>query len=297
MPAIKAVDRFVDEPGVWNEAPAGPRLTAQAAGRTDRGLVREANEDHYIVAELAPVSPGATRAPYNRARSAQSRLFLVADGMGGYAGGSVASRITAHTVEAYLADLLTNSWPAHDVGADDVTDRLQAAVSAADRRVIDEAVRRPELYGMGSTLTLAVHIGRQLFIAHVGDSRAYLERDGRLFRLTRDHTLLTELARRGQLLPGDESSPRLRHTITNAIGGTRAGVRADLIQVPVAAGDVLLLCTDGLTEMLSDAEIAAVLQEHRDPEAACQRLVELANEHGGIDNTTALVATFHAAEE
>src|SRR5262249_29781856 len=157
--------------------------------------------------------------PDNRSRLDFTHLFLVADGMGGYVGGSVASRMTAHTVEAYLLELLTNSRPVRGPEGGAVTERLQAAVRAADQRVIDEAGRRPGLYGMGSTVTFAVHIGRQLFLAHVGDSRAYLHRGGRLFRLTRDHTLLTELARRGQLLPGDESSPRLRHTITNAIGG------------------------------------------------------------------------------
>src|SRR5262245_46110318 len=105
MTGFKASDRFVDDLGMWNEAPAGPPLTAQAAGLTDRGLVREANEDHYLIAELAPIRTSAAEAPANRVRSAHAHLFLVADGMGGYAGGSVASRITAHTVEACLLDL------------------------------------------------------------------------------------------------------------------------------------------------------------------------------------------------
>src|SRR5439155_12759310 len=122
-----------------------------------------------------------------------------------------------------------------------------------------------QLYGMGSTLTLALHVGRELFVAHVGDSRAYLCRDGRLFRLTRDHTLLAELSRRGRLTPEQENSDRLRHTITNAVGGTKAGARADLVRTPVEPGDWLLLCTDGLTNALADDEIAAVLTEYYTP--------------------------------
>jgi protein phosphatase len=274
---------------------SGAPLHVEAYGRTDRGQLRKNNEDQFLIAELAKilrVDQTSLEEPEEQVGAHRGHLFLVADGMGGYAGGEIASRIATRTVEECLLDSLKWFLGTQGDEGDELGDKLQEAVTEADQRVIREAVRKPQLYGMGSTLTLALHVGRELFVAHVGDSRAYLCRDGRLFRLTRDHTLLAELARRGQLTPEQEKSDRLRHTITNAVGGTKAGARADLVRTPVEPGDWLLLCTDGLTNALADDEIAAVLTEYYTPPAACERLVALANERGGDDNITVVVAAF-----
>ena len=300
MPDLKNSERSSDRQDTAELEPLGPPLIVEACGRTDRGRMRENNEDQFVVAELAKilrVDQTSLPGPDEKASANRAHLFLVADGMGGYAGGEVASRIVASTVEEWLLDSLKWFLQTRGAEGDEVADTLQAAVHEADQKVIGEAKRRPELYGMGSTLTLAFHLGRELFVAHVGDSRAYLCRNGRLYRLTRDHTLLAELSRRGKLLPGYEDSERLKHTITNAIGGTHPGARADLVRSPVEPGDRLLLCTDGLTDLLSDEEIAGLLDSYLDPDAACERLVALANERGGHDNITVVVASFRAARE
>ena len=145
---------------------------------------------------------------------------------------------------------------------------------------------------MATTLTVAYSIGADLFVAHVGDSRCYLLRAGKLRQLTRDHRILQDLVSRGLLTPEQAQRHPLRNALTDAIGGTAPGIRADLGHVALELGDALLLCTDGLTEMISDARIRTVLQSSGDPEAACRRLVDLANDAGGLDNVTAVVARF-----
>jgi protein phosphatase len=276
--------------------PEAPRLVVQACGRTDRGRLRENNEDQFAVAELARilrVNQTSLSGPGERTDATRANLFVVADGMGGYTGGEVASRIAVHTVEESLLNSLKWFLGDHRGNqSEDVASTLQAAVEEANLRVHEVSDPKPELRRMGSTLTLAFQCGRELFVAHVGDSRAYLCRDRRLHRMTRDHTLYAERMRSGNLpLDGDEIA-RLRRTITNAVGGTQRGVHTDLIRVTLEEDDRLLLCTDGLTEMLRDDDIASVLAENAEPDAACERLITIANERGGRDNITVIVAQF-----
>ncbi len=277
---------------------SGPELTVEAFGATDRGQLRESNEDQFVIAELAKlmrVEQTSLPEPAEQAAHTRGHLFLVADGMGGYAGGEEASRIAVRTVEECLLDSLKWFLRTRGEEGDEVIERLQAALGEADARIISEATRRPHLHGMGTTLTLAFFLGRELFVVHAGDSRAYLCRNARLYRLTRDHTLLAEMTRAGKLLPGQEHSERLRHTVTNVVGGPRAGVKADVVRAPVDAGDRLLLCTDGLTDTMSDEEIARVLTEWPGPEEACRRLIDQANARGGPDNITTVVVAFRTA--
>src|SRR5690349_20339095 len=195
MTDLKNVEKTSSGPGVSPQdtgefEPSGPPLHVEAFGRTDRGQLRENNEDQFVIAELAKilhVNQSSLPEPGEQAGANRGHLFLVADGMGGYAGGEVASRIVASTVEECLLDSLKWFLRTRGDEGDELADKLQEAVTEADQRVIREAVRKPQLYGMGSTLTLALHVGRELFVAHVGDSRAYLCRNGRLYRLTRDH--------------------------------------------------------------------------------------------------------------
>jgi protein phosphatase len=259
--------------------------------------VRPNNEDQFAIAELAKlmqVRQTSLTGPGERTDSAHAHLFVVADGLGGYAGGELASQITVAAVEACLLDSL--KWFLRGSGAEgeEVATTLRAAVDVADRQVLSEAADNPGLGRMGGTLTLAFHHDRELFVAHVGDSRAYLCRGRGLHRMTRDHTLFAELSRRRRPPDGPEAE-RLRHTLTNVVGAGHPGVKADIVRAELEAGDRLLLCTDGLTDMLTGNEIAAVIADNPAPTDACDRLVALANERGGRDNITAVVAVFRQA--
>jgi protein phosphatase len=171
---------------------------------------------------------------------------------------------------------------------------FQGVMQQTDRRVYEEATQQPQLWGMGTTLTLAYTLGRELYVFHVGDSRCYLYRQGALRQLTRDHTLVQELVRRGHLSPEEASTHKMRHVITNVVGGTEPGVQPEVHKERLEPGDVLLLCSDGLNEMVPDADIAAVLRAEPEPARACERLVAEANQRGGKDNITVIVARFDA---
>jgi protein phosphatase len=169
---------------------------------------------------------------------------------------------------------------------------LGAALQAADAALCGAANGHPELWGMATTLTLAYSCRSDLFVAHVGDSRCYLFRQGNLHQLTGDHTVAEELVRRGRLSSGKARRHWLRHMITNVLGGPEPGVQPELKKVRVQAGDLIMLCTDGLTDHVPDDLIALVLAAESDPQSACKRLVARANERGGKDNVTVIVARF-----
>jgi protein phosphatase len=175
-----------------------------------------------------------------------------------------------------------------------VLGEFRTALLRADARVFEEVGRHPEMAGMGTTLTLAFAADWRLFVAHAGDSRGYLYSGGRLRRLTHDHTVVAGMVRRGELSPQEAARHPRRHVVTNALGGHTPGVRVELHALALEPGDVLLLCSDGLTDMVPDAGIAA-LGEAADPRRACERLVAEANANGGRDNVTAVVADFSAS--
>src|SRR5947209_7746087 len=175
-----------------------------AFGMTDPGRVRPTNEDQFVVAELSKalrVRQSSLPQPADRLRDTRGHLFIVADGMGGHAGGEQASRLVADSIEDFVLRALKWFTPPGGEEGNELLQELQAAVHRADARIAAEAAAHPELQGMGSTLTLAYYLDGELFVAHAGDSRAYLLRDGRLHRLTHDHTLTAELVRRGAIRP------------------------------------------------------------------------------------------------
>jgi protein phosphatase len=267
-------------------------------GITDPGKQRPDNEDQVLIASLARalwIQQSSLDQQPVRYASADGQLFVVADGMGGAAGGAEASALAVGAIEDFLLHsirwLFALNGPVA-AGQSDVLEEFRAALRRADARVCETASRHPELKGMGTTLTMAYGHGTELFVAHVGDSRCYLLRGGLLHQLTRDHTWVQEMVERGVLPAADVPEHQLRHLITNAIGGPKAGVQVEVHKLDLEAGDVVLLCTDGLTEMLSDEDIAAVLRQERDPRLACERLVGLANDRGGRDNVTAVVARY-----
>jgi protein phosphatase len=175
--------------------------------------------------------------------------------------------------------------------------QFEAALNDADARILEEAEEHPELSGMGTTVTMAFHLGAQLSVVHVGDSRAYIYRGGQLQQVTRDHTLVADMVESGTIRPDQASGHHLRHVITNVVGGREAGVRVEARTIEVRDGDSLLLCSDGLTECVANAAIASVLGTQRDPQAAAQQLLSQAMEAGAPDNVTLVIVRFDAAAD
>jgi protein phosphatase len=275
-----------------------PPLSVRSFGLTDPGKVRATNEDQFLIAvQLKALQVEQTSLPQPKVQhsSDRSHLFVVADGMGGQAGGEMASALAIDSVETFILEAF--KWFAEFKGReqDQVLTDFQSALGQANARVRAEAAERPELHGMGTTLTLAYSLNDVLFVAHVGDSRCYLCRHGILYRLTRDHTLVEDMVLRGALAAEEAAQHRQRHVITNAVGGYSAAVRVEVHKVHLEGGDRVLLCSDGLTEMLAEEEINQVVHTEADPEYACRRLVARANEAGGRDNITAVVVHFRAA--
>ncbi|WP_425616036.1 PP2C family serine/threonine-protein phosphatase [Anatilimnocola sp. NA78] len=276
-----------------------PPLSVTCFGATDKGQVRANNEDQFLVAQLAKslrVLQTSLPQPKHRQSSDCSHLFIVADGMGGHAAGEQASALAIDSVETYILEAL--KWFARDEG--DTDDKLLAdfrqALGHAHERVRHEAVAHPELLGMGTTLTLAYSLNDELFVAHVGDSRCYLFRDRVLYSVTQDHTLVEDMVRKGVISPEEAVHHRWRHVITSTVGGESPKVRIDVHRLHLVAGDSVLLCSDGLTEMLSGDEVALILQGAADPQTACQQLITAANTAGGRDNITVIVARYAAGE-
>jgi protein phosphatase len=221
---------------------------------------------------------------------------LVADGVGGNQAGEVASDLTVRSIEDFLLNTLkrfSNLQASEEQGA--LRD-LQNALYQADSRIFEEAATHPEWQGMGTTLTMAFAVNWRLFVVHAGDCRCYLLSGGQLQQITQDHTVTAEMVRQGILTPQSQANHPWRHVVTNILGGKERGVQADLHSLDLHVADVVLLCSDGLTDMVSEEQIATILQEENDPQCACERLVSKANEQGGKDNITALVAHIKTTE-
>src|SRR5215217_399522 len=229
---------------------------AEEAHKTDTGRQRHANEDSYFA-----------RAP----------LFAVADGMGGAQAGEVASRIAARAFEKRGS--LNSDEPAEG--------QLEQIAQAANREIHQLAQEDSSRAGMGTTLTAATVRGDEIALGHVGDSRAYVLRDGQLKRLTNDHSLVEELRRQGRLTEEQAEEHPQRSIITRALG-PEPSVNVDTMTFPAKDGDVFLLCSDGLTTMVSDDDIRQILTEARTLRNAVSKLVEAANRGGGRDNITAV---------
>ena len=270
-------------------------LTVKAFGVTDKGRVRPTNEDQFLCAELTKAMRiWQTSLPEPKAQFGEERghLFLVADGMGGVNAGEQASALAVVAIEQFTLNTFKWFFDANGPEAQRVLTQFQTALRQADARILEESTERPELRGMGTTVTMAFQLDTQLCVVHVGDSRAYLYADGELYQLTRDDTLMAEMVLRGDLQPEQVAHHRLRHVITNVVGGTEAVVNIQAHALDVRAGDRLLLCSDGLTEMVTDEAMATILRAEVDPEAACTALMAQANEAGGRDNITVLIVRF-----
>ncbi|HET9947856.1 MAG TPA: protein phosphatase 2C domain-containing protein [Longimicrobiales bacterium] len=267
-------------------------------GRTHAGRVREENQDRMLCADLATGSPAlhasegrpgsASVGPVRIALSGPGALLLVADGMGGRAGGARASTLAADVVLRAMAGA-----DGAGEGPEAFAARLGAALEEANREIHAEAEADARLRGMGTTATLAGIRADRVHVAQVGDSRAYLVRNGTARRLTRDQSLVQEMIDSG-VLSEDEARSVARNRILQALGPAPS-VRPALGSHELRPGDRLLVCSDGLPRVVSDDEIAKVVSGAPDERAACERLVALANERGGPDNVTVLVAGVEAS--
>jgi len=221
-----------------------------------------------------------------------SYSLIVADGMGGHAAGEVASRLAIR--EIVRLALALPDWIARidDSTRDAAAARAQERIERLNAMVIEQGQQNDDLRGMGCTLTAARNLGRVLQIAHVGDSRAYLLRAGRLHRLTRDHTYVQTLVDSGLMSQEEAATSRARHMLINAVGGSDEDVHVDVERVPLANGDRVLLCSDGLTDAVDDEVIRTLLADGATAAATCQALVARALEGGGRDNITVIVAIY-----
>jgi len=248
-------------------------MKIDVGARSDAGRVRENNEDSFRVAS------GVS-------------LFVLSDGMGGQASGEVASRLAVDAIVSHCREARSNpSSPlvgASIAGVSETTNRLASAIRAANRVVRAAAQRNEGHHGMGATAVAAWFTGERMSLAHVGDSRAYMLRGGLLEQLTKDHSFVAEQVRRGMMTPEEASASRMQNVLLRALG-IDSEVDVDVDEELLTDGDTLLLCSDGLTHELPDAQIAAVLRDTSDAQEAATRLIDLANEAGGRDNVTVIV--------
>jgi protein phosphatase len=284
------------QPGLAPPEAISSGVQIDVAALSDRGHVREQNEDHYFVARagrhvttmITNVPPADVPLQFGET----GYLMVVADGMGGHAGGEVASRLAIATlinITLHVPDWILRL---DDEYAKKLMDRAADRVNQVHDVIRERARLDPQLRGMGTTMTATFSLGSDLFVAQVGDSRAYLFRNGSLQLLTRDQTHAQYLADMGAISQEDVACHQLRHMLTNALGSSQDDVETDIRRWKLADGDCLLLCTDGLTDMLDDAAIAAVLARETRSSEACQQLVERALANGGRDNVTVVLARY-----
>jgi protein phosphatase len=275
---------------------AGARaLKVESFGSTDLGRVRTTNEDQFVTATLMRalwIEQSSLQQAQMHYGDDRGHVLIVADGMGGAHAGETASAVAVNAIEQFLLNALRWLLTLHGSEEAEVLRDFKVALRNADASVVAAAAGNPDLSGMGTTLTMAYSLGTDLFVAHVGDSRCYLYRGGELHQLTRDHTLVGELVEKGLIQPEDAGEHPYRHVITNVVGGPKAGLHAEVHRMTLEAGDLVLTCTDGLTGMVTDAQIATVLQGAATPRAASEELVRLALEQGGRDNVTVIVARY-----
>lgn len=230
---------------------------------TDTGVTREMNQDYYFATDT-----NLGNLP---------NLFIVADGMGGHKAGDYASR---HTIERVVASISRNS-------SEEPVTIIQEAISKANELLVAESNEDETKSGMGTTLVIATLVGDKLIVANVGDSRLYVISD-MVRQITRDHSLVDEMVRLGELNPSEARSHPDKNIITRAIGAQK-NVKADFFEVELAKDDYVLMCTDGLTNMVRDEEILDIVRSEKEPEVIAHKLVRMANNNGGRDNITVTI--------
>ena len=223
---------------------------------------------------IIPIIPAITN-------KKNKEFFIVADGIGGHLGGKIASKIAVTNISHSLSKYIKSpAWV------------IQKAIEKANRDIIMSANKSSNLYGMGTTVVLALRYDNKIYIGHVGDSRAYLLRDNMITQITNDHSLVNDLVKIEEISAEEAREHRLRHIITKSLG-TKEIIEADITSLSLKGGDYFLLCTDGLTDMLNNEDIKTIIQRNKDPNKICDQLVRSANDRGGHDNITVIVLYFN----
>jgi Serine/threonine protein phosphatase len=246
---------------------------------SDVGRKRSANEDSYFA-------------------DGDLNLFVVADGMGGHAAGEVASKIAVESIQDFVR--FTNNdkditWPYEfDESLSMAGNRLKTAIQSAHAKVLEATSQKKEFQGMATTVVAILVNDEKAQVAHVGDSRAYMVREDRLIQLTSDHSWVNEQLRTGAITSQQARNHPYRNIVTRALGGPNP-VDVDVNEEPLQDGDIILLCSDGLNTMITDEDILSIIARNKENiEAACQELINTANQNGGEDNVTSILVKFQA---
>ena len=268
---------------------AGP-VTVTVRARTDLGRTRDHNEDAFLVADLTTRTVDLTNGGPHQVGE-RGILFLVADGMGGAAAGELASSMAADLIFRHLIE----SWNTEaDTSPEQFTQHLRTAVEQANDRIHLYSKEHPDVRGMGTTATVAGVLGGVLYLAQVGDSRAYLVRAGAATQLTKDQSLMQRLVDAGELTEEEAEHSERRNIILQALGPD-ARIRVDLTWQRLSRGDILVICSDGLSGQVKREEIAELLKSQQNLDSLCDQLIAIANERGGPDNITVVAARFDGA--
>jgi protein phosphatase len=276
--------------------PDSTRVQVELAARTDVGLVRKNNEDHFLAVRFGRMLETLlTNLPGDDVPARSEEVgygLVVADGMGGTSAGEIASRMAISTL--YDLVIHTPDWVLSTGQVD--TDRVIKRMTERFRRINavlhHHGTDNPALSGMGTTMTLACSLGATLVIGHIGDSRAYLFRDNRLHQLTRDHNLVQSLVDLGCITPEQATKHPYRHALTRYLGSGPRSFDAEFQRAALVDGDQILLCTDGLTEMVDVPTIASILGSSTSADDVCNALISKALEKGGKDNVTVALARY-----
>ena len=280
---------YVIPPGTreGRDRPQAP-VVIQVFAQTDVGQTREHNEDSFIVVNLSEGEPLRFDRLVEQAADPAATLFMVADGMGGAAAGEIAS---ATAVDVVIRHLREKFGDKRGVTPTELATELAHAAEKANWSIFQQAVNKPELRGMGTTATIAALLGDRLYLAQVGDSRAYLIRNGVATQLTKDQSLMQKLIEAGELTEEEALMSERRNIILQALG-PEANVNVVVTMQQLRRGDVLLLCSDGLSGLLRPDDMSRLVDEELDLSVACDRMIAMANDQGGPDNITVVAARF-----
>jgi len=238
----------------------------KAFARSDIGMVREMNQDNYFISDP----------------NDDIKLFIVADGMGGYRGGEIASALAIESTKSYIK----NNFSETNREKEKILDLIKNAIEYANMVVYERSKEVEELNNMGTTIDVVIVYAGRIYIGHVGDSRVYRLRNDFFRRLTSDHSYVEQLVRQGNITKEEAYNHPKKNMLTKALGCT-AFVEPDVMIKGFQKDDILLMCTDGLTNMIREDEICQIIKEN--PEKACENLIEKANKNGGQDNITAVI--------
>jgi serine/threonine protein phosphatase PrpC len=268
-------------------------------GLTDLGRKRPTNQDHFLIADLNKSlrvhSTSLNLDDETRIYGgSQGKLLIVADGMGGEAEGERASTIAVDQLATYVLNSLGWCFRLEENSEHDFEEDLKSALKSCQDSIHSAASGHSEMRGMGTTMTISYIVWPRAFVVHVGDSRCYLLRNGDLAQVTVDHTMAAVMAKAGQMSREEARESPMGHALWNALGGKSEDLSVDVYKLSLECDDLLLLCTDGLYDLVPHEKLQRILSTGESAEATCRRLVNLANENGGKDNITVIVSRFQS---